>query len=39
MTLKLKNLNDKMKQAMDLWDLGLITRENTDDEYIKEKER
>ncbi len=39
MTLKLKNLNDKMKQAMDLWGLGLITRENTDDEYIKEKER
>jgi hypothetical protein len=31
MTLKLKNLNDKMKQAMDLWDLGEITKENTDD--------
>ncbi len=39
MTLKLKNLNDKMKQAMELWALGQITRENTDDEFIKEKER
>jgi len=39
MTLKLKNLNDKMKQAMELWALGQIPRENTDDEFIKEKER
>ena len=39
MTLKLKNLNDKMKQAMELWALGQITQENTDDEFIKEKER
>lgn len=33
MTLKLKNLNDKMKQAMELWALGKITKESTDEEY------
>lgn len=39
MTLKLKNLNDKIKQSMELWELGQITAENTDDQFLKEKER
>ena len=39
MALKLKNLNDKIKQSMELWELGQITAENTDDQFLKEKER
>jgi hypothetical protein len=39
MTLKLKNLNEKIKQSLELWALGHITPENTEDDYIKEKER
>ena len=33
MTLKLKNLNDKIKQAMELWALGKITKNSLDEEY------
>jgi hypothetical protein len=39
MALKLKNLNDKIKQVMELWELGQITEANTDDQFLKEKER
>jgi hypothetical protein len=36
MTLKLKNLNDKIKQAMELWALGKITENSLDEEYQQE---
>jgi len=36
MTLKLKNLNDKIKQAMELWALGKITEKSLDEEYQQE---
>jgi hypothetical protein len=34
--LKLKNLNDKIKQALELWAIGQITLENTNEEFFKE---
>jgi hypothetical protein len=36
MTLKMKNLNDKIKQAMELWALEKITEKSLDEEYQQE---
>ncbi len=39
MTLKLKNLNERIKQALEMWELGKITELTVNEEYQKEQRR
>jgi hypothetical protein len=35
MTIRMRNLNYKVKQAMDMWELGKITAELVDDDQFQ----